>query len=56
MGALEYMLYASIGATKDADVGISAVIGMVVLFFGWLFGFLVLSAIRSRTKPDGPAA
>jgi hypothetical protein len=56
MGALEYMLYAQIGATKDADVGISAGIGMVVLFFGWLFGFLVLWNIWSRTKPDGPAA
>ena len=56
MGALEYMLYAQIGATKDADVGISAAIGMVVLFFGWLFGLLALWNIRSRTKPDGPAA
>ena len=56
MGALGYMLYTQIGATEDADVGISTVIGMVVLFVGWLFVFLVLWNFWSRTKPDGPAA
>jgi hypothetical protein len=56
MGALEYMLYAQIGATRDADTGISAAIGMVVLFVGWLLVFLALWNFWSRTKPDGPAA
>jgi hypothetical protein len=56
MATVEYTLYAQIEATRDADVGISIAIGMVVLFVGWLFGFIVLSVVWSRTKPDEPAA
>jgi hypothetical protein len=56
LATVESIQYAQIGATKDADVGISIVIGMVVLFFGWLFGFIVLSVVWSRTKPDEPTA
>jgi len=54
MVTVEYMLYAQIGATRDADTGISTAIGMVVLFVMWLFGFIVLSVVWSRTKPDEP--
>ena len=52
--AVEYMLYQQIGATGDADTGISTAIGMVVLFVMWLFGFIVLSVVWSRTRPDEP--
>ena len=56
MATVEYMEYAKIGTTNSADVGISIVIGMVVLFLGWLLGFILLLVVRSRTKPHGPAA
>ena len=56
MVTVESMLYAQIGATRDADTGISIAISMVVLFFMWLFGFIVLSVVWSRTKPNEPTA
>ena len=56
IAAVEYMEYAKIGATNSADIGISIAIGMVVLFIGWLIGFIVLSVVWFSTKPtaDGP--
>jgi hypothetical protein len=56
MVTVEYMLYAQIGATGDADTGISTAIGMVVLFVMWLFGFIVRSVVWARRKADEPTA
>ena len=56
MGTLTYLEYRQIETVHSADEGISLVIGMVVLFCMWLVGFIVLSVIWSRTRPDGPAA